>query len=93
MTFPYTGWVLTPGFTPKQEKFVMPYGHSEEQNDWHFTERKKVVNVGSIYVSKEAAICAGNQRIRDQQAALDKKQANINKRRAALEKAAGEAKP
>ncbi|AXF52947.1 MAG: hypothetical protein [Caudoviricetes sp.] len=93
MTFPYTGWVLTPGFTPKQEKFVKPYGHGVEQCDWHLTERHKIVHVGSIYSCKAEAICAGNQRLREQQAALDKKQANINKRRAALEKAAGEAKP
>lgn len=93
MTFPYTGWVLTPGFTPKQEKFVQPYGFGGEQTEWHRTEKHKLVHFGSIYASKEAAICAGNQRLRDQQAALDKKQANINKRRAALEKAAEETKP
>lgn len=93
MTFPYTGWVLIPSFTPKQEKFVSPYGFGDEQKEWHRTEKHKLVHVDSIYFCKAAAIYAGNQRLRDQQAALDKKQANINKRRAALEKAAGESKP
>ncbi|MFE1574360.1 hypothetical protein ACFIQG_21575 [Comamonas odontotermitis] len=91
MKFPYTGWVLTPSFTPKQVVF------KEDANswfgDWHVTEKGKRYSTECIHAAKEAAIEAGHQSLKQQQAALDKKQINIHKRRAALEKAAEETKP
>ena len=93
MTFPYTGWVLMPSFKPKQEQFVKAYGDYTNKNDWHITDNGKSVHITEIYGSKPDAINAGGKQLIAQQAALDKKQANINKRRVALEKAAGEAKP
>lgn len=89
MTFPYTGWVLMPSFKPKQEQFL----EHARQSNWHVTDKKKPVHIGDIHPSKQAAIAVGHARLQQQQNDLDKKQANINKRRAALEKAAGEAKP
>ena len=93
MTFPYTGWVLMPSFKPKQEQFVKVYGDYVNKHDWHITDKGKTVHIGDIHPSKQAAIAVGHARLQQQQNDLDKKQANINKRRAALEKAAGEAKP
>lgn len=81
MKFPYTGWVLTPSFKPKQEVFTED-GHSWLK-DWHVTEKGKRYATEYIHANKEAAIEAGHQSLKQQQAAVDKKQAAIN--RAALE--------
>lgn len=90
MTFPYTGWVLMPSFKPVKTIFVEAARYSE---GWHKSEGGKTYSTQNIYATKDAAISAGHIDLHQQQAALDKKQANINKRRAALEKAAGESKP
>ena len=90
MTFPYTGWVLMPSFKPAELTFV-------EQDHYYRSRHKsqsgKVYSTHTIYRDKHGAIAAGHVELLKQQAAVDKKQTNIHKRRAALEKAAGEAKP
>lgn len=87
MTFPYIGWVLTPSFKPKKEFFVKPYFSYSGCTDWHLTDKGKAVSVKSIYTTFRDAINGGYERLNQQQSVLDKQQENINKRRAALEKA------
>lgn len=88
MEFPYTGWVLMPSFTPKEVTFVNQY-RSIFGDRYHRAESGKRYATSEIFKSKTEAICAGHERLRVQQAALVKKQENINKRQAVLKKAAG----
>lgn len=85
MEFPYKGWVLTPTCNPKEVVFVRG-GHFTD--GYHWTEKKKAYHTTDIHPNKTAAILAGNERVRVQQAALDKSQLAINKRRANLALAA-----
>lgn len=92
MTFPYTGWVLTSGFKPAQVTVVSKKQYSFG-DAWLETETGKNYAKEKVHLTKEEAIAHGHIELFKQQAAVDKKQTNIHKRRAALEKAAGEAKP
>lgn len=90
MTFPYTGWVLMPSFKPVELTFVERLSHSY---GWHKAHNGKIYSIWKIFSCKQAAIDAGHAELLKQQKALEKRQTNLNKRRAALEKAAGESKP
>lgn len=83
--FPYKGWVLTPGFKPVEKTFVRPgyLGY------YHKSDSEKEYHQDKIFKDKPSAIAWGRKDLEIQQAALDKKLANIEKRRAALDKAAG----
>lgn len=81
--FPYQGWVLTPGFKPVEKTFTgYVYG-----KDWHDADGKKAYHIKDIFVDKHAAITWGRANLQAQEEAIDKKLANIEKRRAALDKA------
>ncbi|WP_336695664.1 hypothetical protein [Delftia acidovorans] len=82
--FPYQGWVLTPGFKPVEKTFT---DRSESYEYWHYDETGKGYNKNDIHKDKASAIAWGRGNLKVQQAALDKKQENIEKRRAALDKA------
>ncbi len=82
--FPYKGWVLTPGFKPVEKTFVSRYGYG-----WHDADCGKPFRTENIHEDKDSAIAWGREELERQQAALDHRQANIQKRRAALDKAAG----
>ena len=60
----------------------------DERYSTNWAQGGKLYARSEIFPSKTAAILEGHARLRKQQADLDKKQTNINKRRAALEKAA-----
>lgn len=84
--YPYLGWVLTPSFKPKQVTLITKYGYG--QTDYgDLTEAHKLYALDEIFPTKEEAITYGHERVKKQQAALDKTQAAIHKRRASLEKA------
>ena len=86
MKFPYTGWVLMPSFKPAE--VILVEQHMEwTGNIWVRAESGTLYKQGKVFGSKEDAIQYGFEDLAKQQAALDKKQANIHKRRAALEKA------
>ncbi|MDX4957262.1 hypothetical protein [Delftia acidovorans] len=84
--FPYQGWVLTPSFKPVEKTFFAPYN-----KEWHRSTdggaRGTYHQVEKIFPSMEAAIAWGRSDLDKQEAALDKKHFNIQKRRAALDKA------
>ena len=84
-TFPYTAWVLMPSFKPVEVTFV-----EEKWASWHATDQRKIYGVNNIHPTKAAAIAWGLADLAKQQAAIDKKQQNLNKRRAALDKASKE---
>lgn len=90
MKFPYAGWVLMPSFKPKEITFVRQYETrwGTKKPTYHQPESGKEYHVDDIYKSKTDAIRVGHKRLNEQQEALDKKQLNLNKRRAVLEKAA-----
>jgi len=81
-TYPFTAWVLTPSFAPKQVELVRGSYYA----DWHSTEAKKNYHDSELYTSKEVAIEAGWRRLDEQTSALKKKADNINKKKATLTK-------
>jgi hypothetical protein len=82
--FPYKGWVLTPSFTPVEKTFV---GHGiYSYYSYHVTENKRY-RVDMIFEDKSSAIAWGHKELEKQKAALDKKLANLEKRRKSLDKA------
>ena len=86
--YPYAGWVLLPSFKPTEVTFVSAYKSFGNEDYGDNSQGGKLYARSEIFPSKTAAILEGHARLRKQQADLDKKQTNINKRRAALEKAA-----
>ncbi len=89
-TFPYAAWVLMPSFKPVEVTFVGFYYESPLYGSWHETDDGRSYHTGKIHQSKAAAIAWGLADLAKQQAAIDKKQQNLNKRRAALDKASKE---
>ena len=82
--FPYKGWVLTPSFKPVEKTFVSLGYYS-----YHRDDGEKDYHPDNIFEDKPSAIAWGREDLERQKSALDKKLANIEKRRAALDKAAG----
>ena len=82
--FPYKGWVLTPGFKPVEKTFV-----SLGWCGYHRSDSEKEYHRDKIFKDKPSAIAWGREDLERQKSALDKKLSNIEKRRAALDKAAG----
>lgn len=82
--FPYKGWVLTPSFEPKEKTFVCQYGYY----DYHVSDSEKY-HIDMIFKDKTSAIAWGRAELEKQKIALDKKFAMLEKRREALNKAAG----
>lgn len=87
--YPYTGWVLMPSYKPKQETFVRE-ANFFNRDLYGVTEAGKYVSSGEIYASKADAIAAGRARLDEQHEKLKKMQERVNKRHAALDKAAAE---
>lgn len=80
--FPYTAWVLMPSFRPAEVTFV-----KTRFGEWHATESGKSYHPSEIHQTKAAAIAWGLADLAKQQAAIDKMQKNLDKRRAVLKKA------
>ena len=89
MKFPYAAWVLMPSFNPKQVSIAR---ESWRGGHWLVSDAGKVYAASKVYHSKEDAIHHGHILLEDAQIALNQKQLNIYKRRAALETAAGKVK-
>lgn len=85
-TCPYTAWVLQPSFKPKEATFTRHvtsmgehYGSEANTGKWYRSKE--------IFPTKEDAIFAGRLRIDQLQADIDKRITNLNKKKAALDKA------
>ena len=86
--YPYKAWILQPSFKPVEVTFTNPYVSYSYPDYGDLTDSGKIVVRQDIYESKESAISAGREKIVKQQSDLDKKQENIHKKHAALNKAA-----
>lgn len=84
MTFPYSAWVLTPGFSPKEVVFTE--GNSP---DWLITEKRKWYHCTKVFPTKEAAINQGRLLLEKQKSDLNKRGEKIKKLEASLDKAEG----
>lgn len=85
-TYPYQAWVLMPSFKPSEVTIEGPY-HKYWSHERDVTSSGKSYALTELYPNKDAAIDAGSILLDKQEAALSKKQANIDKRREALRKA------
>lgn len=81
-SFPYTAWVLTPSFIPKQVELV----EAAYYNDWHSTKNRKSYHISDLFIEKKNAIEAGWRRLDEQESALRKRADAINKKKANLTK-------
>lgn len=87
ITLPMTGWILQPSFRLKQVTLVERCQWVSAPG-WFRCEAGKTIHASAFYKTREEAISAGQQRLADQQKALDVKQDNLNKRSAMLAKEA-----
>lgn len=86
--YPYTGWILTISMKPKPVVFVG--GGKCYYGPYDTTEDGKRYDIGRIYSTKSDAITAGNAQLDVQREKLKRMQERIDKRQAALDKAAAE---
>lgn len=89
-TYPYTAWVLTPSFKPKEVTLVRHYMAFGGQDYGDLTESGKMYGVTEMFPTKRAAVDEGWRRVGKQKADLDKKLIGIAKRRKALQEATRE---
>lgn len=87
--YPRQAWVLTPSFKPKEVTITRVYGSWHGSEDWDVAEGGKHYHVGNLFESKAAAIANGREQISKIQADIEKRQLNLSKRIAALDKAEG----
>jgi hypothetical protein len=90
-TYPYAAWVLKPSFKPAQVTITEPYRAFSNSNLWEIAEGGRAYAHSELYPTKEAAIAAGWERVHATEAKVAKMQDGIDKKRAALAKAAGDA--
>jgi len=87
-SYPYKAWTLMPSFKPVEVELVGNYDSSLGYQHMDVTAKGKIYFVGqNLWPSKEAAIAAGRDQLKAQQADLDKRQERLNKRTSALDKA------
>ncbi len=86
-TFPIRRWTLTKSFKPVEVELVeeMAWGCAP---GWLRTAERRAHHRDKLHETREQAIAAGFAELEQQEAALEKKRLGINKRRAALGKAA-----
>lgn len=83
-TYPYTAWVLTPSFKPKQVTLIRAYS-SFRQNDYgDMTKLGKCYATSEIHASIEGAISFGRESLKRQRLDLNKRLGNWSKKLAAL---------
>lgn len=87
--YPRQAWVLTPSFKPKEVTIEKGYASWRGASDWDIAEGGKQYHVDTLFDSKAAAIANGREQVIKTQADIDKRQLNLNKRIAALDKAEG----
>jgi len=86
-TYPRTVWVLQPSFKPKQVTLVEAYSSWSDEEYGDFSESRRLYRREEQFFRQKDAIAAGRALLAKQQIDLDKKQANIAKKTAALDKA------
>ena len=87
--FPYTAWKLTPSFKPAEVVIKSAYRAWGPGEATHLiSDSGRYYLVGEIYATRDDAIADGRARLTQQEADIAKKVANIEKKRAALDKAA-----
>lgn len=87
-SYPYTAWVLTASFNPKQVVITGPYQYGAKYGDQ--TGGGKLYQHSDLHPDLPSAVRAGWAKIYEQQADIDKRQDRLNKRKAALIKATSE---
>ena len=81
-TYPFICWVLQPSFKPKQVQITSHY-----YAEWYEADTGARYAGADMFPTQEQAIAEGRTRLAAQEALLAKRQENITKRRAALDKA------
>jgi predicted nucleotide-binding protein (sugar kinase/HSP70/actin superfamily) len=87
-SYPYKAWILQPSFKPIEVTFVEPYRWLNEHRA-DVSDAGKYVLLKAIHPTLEAAIAHGWSEVERIQADIDKRNENLRKKRAALNKAAG----
>lgn len=85
--YPRQAWVLMPSFKPVEVTITKPYGSWGNVSDWDVATSGKHYHYEVLYPSRTAAIAAGREKVKEVQADIDKRQLNLNKRIASLDKA------
>jgi hypothetical protein len=88
-TYPRQAWVLQPSFKPKEVTITQPYSSWGGASEWDLAEGGKHYHHTDLHPTKAAAIAAGREKLVAAQADVDKRQATVTKRAAALDKAEG----
>lgn len=83
-SYPYQAWFLTPSFSPKEVTIVEP--GRWDAAEWRSTNTGKRYYEKDVFDRKELAIQGGWSRIEEQEAAIQKKLDNINKKKSTLTK-------
>lgn len=92
--YPRSAWVLMPSFKPKEVTIVEPaYPGSTMFPDYDKDSGGKSHHVTKLFPSQGAAIAHGREQIVALQADIEKRQATLKKRIAALNAAEGMKRP
>jgi hypothetical protein len=86
-TYPRQVWVLLPSFKPVEVTVVKRYASYNSADYGDLTEKGKLYDVESMHQTKDDAIAAGRKKCKALQDDIDKRQATLNKRWDALDKA------
>ena len=85
--YPRKAWVLQPSFKPKEVELIKPYRSFGGADYGDLTAESKLYAASEMFDTMRAAVDEGWRRIEKQQADLDKKAANLAKRKKALQAA------
>lgn len=85
--YPRQAWVLQPSFKPKEVAVVRPYSTWNSSEEWDVVEGGKSYHKDSLFPSVAAAIANGREQVEKQRLDIAKRQATLEKRIAALDKA------
>jgi hypothetical protein len=87
-TYPYKAWTLTPSFKPVEVELVgLAWNDWGSYAHWDKSGSGKSYDSTKLHATKDAAIAAGFASLDEQRKKLEKMQATIDKRHAALHKA------
>lgn len=86
--YPVKVWVLQPSFKPKEVELTRHYT-TYQKMEYHQSSTGKTYHDGEIALTFDEIIRMGEERLKTQQADIDKKQASLTKRKETLAKAKG----
>lgn len=86
-TYPYKAWVILPAGGLREIELVKNAGIWSD-GDWDEIESGKLYHIQDLYPTRGAAIAKGLAKLVEQEAAVRKRLAAIDKKRAALQRAA-----